>query len=198
MVSPVILFLLIVVTLLIIYYRGTIGAKTIQDSLVYSYLYSDLIKLQNMDMDYRLEVSDKAIYYMSRINSSGTVEQIMKQYNVTNMVFDYPVRLNYVKEQCKDDKCVVFNGTIVVPYPYNEFRDLEHTLDKRSLSSCIRNDCLRAEQCVNNLDTEEYNYTLIYCFSFPTRVKIFVFKNNDPISKEYPYHMFNDSAIVLS
>ncbi len=199
LVSPIVVFILIIITLLIIYYRGTIGVRVIQDSMEYSSIYSDLIALQDMDMNYRLNLSNILIYYLSTINSSGTIEQIMEQYNVTDMVFDYPVRLNYVKEQCmSNDKCVLFNSSLAVPYPYSELNGLEESLDIKGLSSCIQNNCLKAEQCVDNFDTEEYNYTLIFCLIYPTRIKLSVSKNGDPISTANPYYMFNNSAIVLS
>jgi len=174
-VSPIILILIIVSYFMISVELGSIQSALLNSRTNMLKITNDIKAVEELDLEWRLNISSSALLLLSRMNSSGTINTELAKFNATLFRFNNLAGLNYTKRYESSGFFKTINGTIIVPYPYYDFTQAE---------SRIRTNCNPVSQaCVNSnlvgssmrselfgtvvyLSDSSYPLTIIYNYVF--------------------------------
>ncbi|MDD4352924.1 MAG: hypothetical protein PHN56_00550 [Candidatus Nanoarchaeia archaeon] len=136
---------------------------------------NDIKAIEEMDLEWQINLTNQALQILNNINSSGTVNNKLGLFNASVYNYNGLLLLNYTKTYYYNEIVKTINGTIMVPYPYFEFFEIE-----RELRECY-NLGTALDICIADINDEpivaELEGTVVYI------------NNNDYVlSKElYPY-----------
>lgn len=143
--SPIILILLIIT-----YFMLSMQISDIQSSLLRSRtnllkITNDIKSIEKLDLEWQANLTNKALSYVYNLNSSGTINENLVPLNALMYEYNGLLLVNYTKTYDFEGIIKTINGTIIVPYPYFQFVNIE-----KQIRECYRGDNL--EYCVADIN----------------------------------------------
>ena len=191
--SPLLLLGIIILSTTIILTQNNIESTISRTATEQLEIIRNIAKITEMDLEYQLNLTNQALQLISTVNSSGTIIDILSKGNQIIIEFSNEIWINYVKEYKINNISKIVNNTLMVPYPYLEFVDLEQKFEEQELKDCMGTDCSNFINCVNDLDSNNIDYEPEQCIINPLRVKISIIDLTHALTITNPYQMWNNS-----
>jgi len=138
--SPIIIILLIVIFFTLHFELSKIEAARAKSETTLQKIANDIKSIEELDINWQASLTKEALLLLQSINSSGTINELLAEKNAQiNTQGELPI-INYQKTYTIKDYSKTINGTIIVPYPYKEFTEIE-----KKIRECIKTEIW--EQC---------------------------------------------------
>jgi hypothetical protein len=132
--------------------------SSIQSCLIKS--RANLVKITNdikiideLDLEWQANLTNIVLSYVYNINSSGTINDYLVPLNALIYPYGGQLLVNYTKNYDYGDYNKIINGTIIVPYPYFQFVEIEN-----QLRNCYTGNNM--EYCIADINNEPINAQL--------------------------------------
>ncbi|MFA5303462.1 MAG: hypothetical protein WC393_02910 [Candidatus Nanoarchaeia archaeon] len=145
--SPILLILLIATYFLMSSESSRIHSSLLKSRTNLVRITNDIKTIDELDLKWQANLTNEVLSYVYRVNSSGTINDYLVPLNASIYEYNEFLLVNYTKTYDYEGISKTINGTIIVPYPYFEFVEIEN-----QIRACYNTNSL--EYCVVGIDIE--------------------------------------------
>jgi hypothetical protein len=185
--SPIIILSIIIISTVILLAETRLNKQLEEDNKDYGIIINDIEEETNKELEYENNLTHKTLDLLSTINNTITINDILSTEDAKITGTEPKVVLEYSTRK-----------TIIVPYPYAELLREELRFDKGTFKDCMKDSCNNFQECTDNYDTGTSDWEPIICVNNPLRVKINIKNREYSLTNDYPYHLWNDSYMLIT
>ncbi len=145
--SPIIIILLIVTFFILYSELSRIESARAKSETALLKIANDIKSIEELDINWQITLTKEALLLMQTLNSSGTINEILAEKNAQISIIGELPSINYEKTYETNDYSKTISGTIIVPYPYSEFTQIE-----KEIRECKKTGTW--EQCIIGYEAE--------------------------------------------
>lgn len=194
-ISPILILAIIIITAYLLISKAEID-RSISANI--NSLINPLDEITNIsiqDLNYRNSLTAQILELASTINSSGTLKNTaMNKLGAEIELYDYGIIINYTKTYMSGTISKTISSSIIVPYPYLKFLNIEQNFNYNQFRTCINTNC-NIDYCLNS-GSDTIRYTgILTCI--PAAAELNITDSSYALTLSYPYNMWNNTLRII-
>ncbi|MDD2678639.1 MAG: hypothetical protein PHT91_04060 [Candidatus Nanoarchaeia archaeon] len=171
--SPMILIFLIITYFIISFEISATQSHLTKSRTSLLKITNDIKAIEEMDLEWKANITKTALNLLSRNNSSGTINQELTELNAEIYELNNIKAMNYTKKYYYNNFSKEIIGTILVPYPHASFAQSEENIrlhcqeiTKECIEENLHNPDITAEIIETTILLSNANYPLSLIYKY--------------------------------